>query len=292
MASSIDDPPLPPEIERYVFELTAFFYPKSVPTLLLVARRVKIWIEPQLFRVLSLYGPGRAGKMANPQLFQYPILSHLLDSRPASFFHDNVRNLQFTAAQNANVLSRFLSLCDATVNLDATCRREGSTIRPLLASLKLQHLHTVVGNLFNGSSNIDFSDPLFSNISHLASHDWTGFRAERWSGIAEMSKLTHLSFRNNYAPNSFCHDILVQCKSLKVLVIVCSSRAHLDEEINDRASLAAEGDPRLVVLLLLDDDSATDWQTGARGGEDYWRRAEAFVEKRRQSGNREGYVLS
>ncbi|KAJ7925126.1 hypothetical protein B0H13DRAFT_1976177 [Mycena leptocephala] len=166
---------------------------------------------------------------------------------------------------------------------------DGSTLLPLLGSLPLRRLYSVLVNFFR-TPIINFSHPVFSNVSHLASHDWSGCRTQTWSRIAAMPQLTHLSFRNNYAPNSLCHDILVQCKSLKVLVIVCSSHAHLDEEILNRAPLAREGDPRFVVLLVLDNELASDWQTGARGGEDYWVRAEAFVEKCRL-GNGKGYCL-
>ncbi|KAJ6587919.1 hypothetical protein B0H19DRAFT_1057215 [Mycena capillaripes] len=74
---------------------------------------------------------------------------------------------------------------------------------------------------------------------------WNGYCEETWSRITVMPHLTHLSFRISYAPNSLCHDILVECKSLKFL-------------------------------------------TTARGGEDYWMRAEASVEKRRRSGDWKG----
>ena len=40
---SLTEPRLPVELERKVFELAAHSRPKSIPTLLLVAHRVKIW---------------------------------------------------------------------------------------------------------------------------------------------------------------------------------------------------------------------------------------------------------
>jgi hypothetical protein len=39
-------PTLPTELERAIFELAAFFDPDSLPVLLLVAHRVKIWYCP------------------------------------------------------------------------------------------------------------------------------------------------------------------------------------------------------------------------------------------------------
>ncbi|KAJ7879703.1 hypothetical protein B0H13DRAFT_1571256, partial [Mycena leptocephala] len=47
-------PLLPPELERIIFELAAFVNPASMPSLLLVAPRVKIWIEPLLYETLII----------------------------------------------------------------------------------------------------------------------------------------------------------------------------------------------------------------------------------------------
>ncbi|KAF7288193.1 hypothetical protein HMN09_01418700 [Mycena chlorophos] len=45
-------PALPPELELHIFSLAAFAHPKSVPTLALVAKRVREWTEPILYRTL------------------------------------------------------------------------------------------------------------------------------------------------------------------------------------------------------------------------------------------------
>ncbi|KAK7047058.1 hypothetical protein R3P38DRAFT_3176535 [Favolaschia claudopus] len=45
-----NSPCFPPELERYIFETAALFYPHTIPRLLPVARRVLIWIEPLLYR--------------------------------------------------------------------------------------------------------------------------------------------------------------------------------------------------------------------------------------------------
>ncbi|KAJ7473692.1 hypothetical protein B0H11DRAFT_1340732 [Mycena galericulata] len=177
------DPLLPPEIEKRIFEVAALSSPKSVPALLLVARRVKIWIEPVLFHVLSLYGPGRTGKTPNCQLFQYPILSQLFESRPPSFFHDHVRHVQFTAAQTPDIICKVLSLCDATNSLSATCLAGSPTLSLLsiLGALPLKRLSTVFALLFSGQPIIDFSHALFSDLSHLSL--WTGATATLRDGL-------------------------------------------------------------------------------------------------------------
>lgn len=42
------DPMLPPELERHIFEYAAFLYPETMPHLMLVAHRVKIWFDRPL----------------------------------------------------------------------------------------------------------------------------------------------------------------------------------------------------------------------------------------------------
>ncbi|KAJ7121829.1 hypothetical protein C8R43DRAFT_1136349 [Mycena crocata] len=47
-------PVLPVELEREIFEIAAHSRPRSVPTLVLVASRVKVWVEPFLYRTIFL----------------------------------------------------------------------------------------------------------------------------------------------------------------------------------------------------------------------------------------------
>ncbi|KAF8647849.1 hypothetical protein AX16_006517 [Volvariella volvacea WC 439] len=46
------EPWFPPEIEREIFELAAMSNLRYAPTLVRVARRVRVWIEPMLYRVI------------------------------------------------------------------------------------------------------------------------------------------------------------------------------------------------------------------------------------------------
>ncbi|KAJ6521621.1 hypothetical protein DFH09DRAFT_1424685 [Mycena vulgaris] len=49
-----DSPTLPPELEQHIFELAAISRPACIPTLMLVARRVKHWVEPLLYRTVVI----------------------------------------------------------------------------------------------------------------------------------------------------------------------------------------------------------------------------------------------
>ncbi|KAJ7107396.1 hypothetical protein C8R44DRAFT_857975 [Mycena epipterygia] len=80
----------PPELEREIFETTALLYPKTIPKLLRVARRVLFWKVPLLrdletvFRVCT--GVDHLllmGNLTNPPLLQMLVAT---DMRPTSLF--------------------------------------------------------------------------------------------------------------------------------------------------------------------------------------------------------------
>ncbi|KAJ6534252.1 hypothetical protein B0H19DRAFT_1185616 [Mycena capillaripes] len=50
----LSDPRLPPELECRIFEAVALAHPTKIPQLMLVAWRVKEWVEPLLYHVIFL----------------------------------------------------------------------------------------------------------------------------------------------------------------------------------------------------------------------------------------------
>ncbi|KAJ7131271.1 hypothetical protein C8R44DRAFT_850069, partial [Mycena epipterygia] len=58
----------PPEREREIFEIAALLYPGAIPILLRVARRVLVWIEPLLYRVVYVNGHPPYSDMAHALL--------------------------------------------------------------------------------------------------------------------------------------------------------------------------------------------------------------------------------
>ncbi|KAJ6550049.1 hypothetical protein B0H19DRAFT_1160293 [Mycena capillaripes] len=65
MSTAVGDAILPPELERLIFEIAALESPKSMPALILVARRVQIWIEPLLYGVLALTPGAKTQRIQN-----------------------------------------------------------------------------------------------------------------------------------------------------------------------------------------------------------------------------------
>ncbi|KAF7377257.1 hypothetical protein MSAN_00146000 [Mycena sanguinolenta] len=97
---------LPADLERTIFEITAFAAPECIPRLVLVAWRVKIWLEPILYRTLVI-----EGKRHN----LIPFLDTLA-SKPAAFFADSTRHL-FMDDFDPSAMRAILSACSQVENL-------------------------------------------------------------------------------------------------------------------------------------------------------------------------------
>ncbi|KAJ6596089.1 hypothetical protein B0H10DRAFT_2230579 [Mycena sp. CBHHK59/15] len=222
-----------------------------MPGLLLVAHRVQIWIEPILYKVLLLYETGEARRF--PQVHS-SAPERLMNSRPASFFRTHVRDVLFVGRPNEAY--KILSVCAATVNVLFSRRFSGN-----------------LGQFFSQLPAPDFTHALFSHITHLDIAEEGS--DPTWAGLALIPTLTHLSFRLSSFPRLNSRAILDNCSSVKVLVIVWPNQAYL----NTYAPAFADVKDRRFVMLLVP-DYYVDWAIGARGGEDYWVRAEEIVQLR------------
>ncbi|KAJ7096918.1 hypothetical protein C8R44DRAFT_989174 [Mycena epipterygia] len=144
-------------------------------------------------------------------------------------------------------------------------------------------------NWFPAVSGPDFTHPLFTQITHLAVHEYAGSSWETWSGLAQMSYLTHLSFLDNVftrdSDDTVYRNALMHCKSLQVLAMHCREE-HMRQLTPHYRAVAF--DPRFVIVSIK--HPGTEWQIGARGGEDHWVRAERLVKKRR-SGETKDYAI-
>ncbi|KAJ7916985.1 hypothetical protein B0H13DRAFT_1870678 [Mycena leptocephala] len=282
------DPTFPEDLERCIFESAALFHPDCIPALLLVAHRVKIWqvpfvqfgfyvlknvvfrIEPLFYKVVTIYGPP-SRKVPKPNtIFRHsvPAFYSFMKSKPASFFPDNVRHIQLVGIPIAEIL-KALAACNATINL---------------ALFDVSSLSARRNYWLNPDSpKWDFAHPLFAQITHL---DLPGNHGEQWADwslLTSIPRLTHLSFSDDFlSGRSLFNVILEHCKSLQVLAMLFA-----DLPMYKYIALLLRGeyphypdfDPRVIFLVV--GDRQTDWEAGARGGNDYWIAAEGLVEKHR-----------
>ncbi|KAJ7458923.1 hypothetical protein FB451DRAFT_964776, partial [Mycena latifolia] len=214
-------PGLPPELEREIFEIAARNHPATIPVLVRIAKRVNVIfhhcvaqgghrIEPMLYRVLCV-----AWELGNPSRIPLAALRSAMDVKPAAFFHDHVRHLQFMGYFPVEDIIKILSVCKNTINLSLSGRsiRDARTLLPFLGVLPLQRLSATLGRLF--ATGTDFSHPLFSQITHIdvPTMPW------EVAGFALLPRLTHLSFPFPHLANFNCAHALRECRSLRVLVL-------------------------------------------------------------------------
>ncbi|KAJ6511541.1 hypothetical protein C8R47DRAFT_1207871 [Mycena vitilis] len=198
-------PFLPPDLEREIFDIVASEGMKSIPPLLRVAQRVKLWMEPLLYRVMlvregTLSDPG--GKLfakTRDALMPARAVTAAIQRLPSIFFHKHVRHL-YLDCRVYTLTTQHHRLADARLNgyavedrdaLLARCTgvldvhllniQDAPSLLACLSRVPLLRLQANLGMLFssvpevhfndNGAtmgSTIDFSRPMFQHLTHLA----------------------------------------------------------------------------------------------------------------------------
>ncbi|KAJ7136390.1 hypothetical protein C8R43DRAFT_1203406 [Mycena crocata] len=276
--STLTTPLFPAELEREIFELAAQRRPCSIPALMLVAWRVNAWVEPLLYRTIALRkDPNNSrGKVGGIPIHRREAIMDLIQTRPA-FLARSVRNLllaYFPGFDDGPIISA----CPHVENV-WTGSDNLHALLPILERLPLKHLYCSISKLFGSQRNIQFTHPIFAQITHLELFDTfhshiEDFLPEVWCNLALIPNLTHLAFDNViFLP--ICLTVLQACSSLRVLLTL------LEGTLRDQKELisALAKDPRFVKT----DCSfyMKDWQMGRHVGVDYWSRAEEFVAKRK-----------
>ncbi|KAJ7885660.1 hypothetical protein B0H14DRAFT_3856789 [Mycena olivaceomarginata] len=264
-------PVLPSDLERTILEICALALPVSIPKLMLVARRVKLWLEPLLYRTIVIFAPTIR---AYPRCSRETI-EELMRTR-AHFLHSSVRNLMIgNWDPNAETAKRILSACRRVENLylllDETCY----SALPELGARSLKRLHFNMGDLFGPSLNSapPFIHPIFSQITHLELFHPS--QNPDWSGLALLPCLTHLAF-DGLGPLASYLQILQTRASLRMLIVLLSSPSQLGADFGGHTALIS--DPRFVVMTL--QLYFADWQIGIQTKVDFWMYAADFIAQR------------
>ncbi|KAF7356353.1 hypothetical protein MVEN_00967600 [Mycena venus] len=271
-------PILPVELEKEIFQMTAYSWPLSIPRLMLVAHRVKIWVEPLLFQVIVLSRYQCLDKTFIP--YTYPIAGDDdfsgIQSQPTSVLRDSVRHLLLFRIPKT--VSEFIvSASSAVEDLWISTAEPIAFLLPFIGVLPLKRLYCDLKELFAHKAQIDFGHPLFSRLTHLELFDQNA--TDSYFDLALIPNLTHLAF-NIPGFLDMSLTLLKTCKSLRVLVLVMLRRGYLSEMIVEHEALGQlSEDPRFVQMFC--SQFVDDWKTGALTGSDYWSRAEDFITQRR-----------
>lgn len=225
-------------------------------------------------------------------ILDFPILTaelfiRTLDSRPASFFAKYVTNLRITNSMTFSQASRILSVCTGAVNI--SCWASPTTKAGLLPVIRLhpvQKLSVKLEDIMDLSPTLDFSHPLFENLTHLEIVNPPAYSLDStpsidWSGLHQLSKITHLAFgdlyydQHSYMVQVFV-DLLSNCESLNTLVLI-SSDARFSNALYREHKLH---NSRLVTLPTFHypDRYHTYWRALRQGEPDMWERADEIKE--------------
>ncbi|KAJ7744069.1 hypothetical protein DFH07DRAFT_963905 [Mycena maculata] len=266
-------PALPLEIEQEIFEWRAISDPSSITVLMRVSRRVRLWVEPYLYRVIMV------GAWPPYSIMKDDILG-VTQSKPASFYRDAVRHLYLREVQEPRFSwsPEVLQLCSRTHNLAAAGGSANPTLIPILLQMDLRRLSLSLGELFGGAERIDLKHPLFNYITHLdIFDDIPEADTQIVPHIAALPVLTHLCM-NNHVPADILRALLSDCPSLNIFVNLWHWYRTPSGRIQARNPPLR--DARFVVGVYR--DYAREWEAGARGEEpDFWTIAEDFVAQKR-----------
>ncbi|KAJ7642187.1 hypothetical protein FB45DRAFT_366137 [Roridomyces roridus] len=267
---------LPLELEREIFEQAAYTDPLCVPSLMLVAWRVKIWVEPFLYRVLMLMG-------TNWKLEQgYPFVDDRHFTRasamPTDVLKNSVRNLWLHWLPH-DAAESFISAAARVENLWVSMRfNPTDSLLHAIGSVSPKRLHTYVHDLLGLEDLLTL--PILSRVTHIEVLSVTTDKhAEIWQAFAQIRTLTHLAFAAEDSEFlDLCPSLLGACTTLRVLLYKTDSR-DFDSTENFPVLCDLREDVRFVQMCH--DNGARDWRMGALTGVEFWSRAEDFIAKRK-----------
>ncbi|KAJ7112710.1 hypothetical protein C8R44DRAFT_985098 [Mycena epipterygia] len=263
-------PAFPPELEREIFEITALLHRGTIPILLQVARRVLVWIEPLLYRVVRVR-----------DFRPYSDLAHALlratTTKTPSFLHDAVRHvfLESNTLWSPEETIIILKFCTGVVNLAITDCTDPAGILAQLAQMQLQRLACCLPSLF-AENAIDMRHPLFSSITHLDIFDTIEEGDTICPQIPAIPSLTHLGLHCEI-PWATIATLLTECPRLELLV---NRWPWYMQQAHAQAQNVPFHDMRFVIQLY--NQYINEWEADARGlRPNFWSLADDFVARKR-----------
>ncbi|KAF8647523.1 hypothetical protein AX16_006645 [Volvariella volvacea WC 439] len=301
------EPRLPQELEQIIFEMAIHNDRDStLPTLLLVARRVWFWLQQYAFETVILRQPAFYDRSKSP-------LSRPLHIPPGPQQALFVRNLLVSTEPRSNSepdwttmlpychnIQDFAVWCEIPKDVDALYLLDCAIRSPLrtVSPNGLVRLSASLNELFPGGL-ADFHHPIFQHLTHLDVFDFPSESAAEWvegNNYACIPNLRYLSVAGwdiecpVDEPLKVLRKCLEECKLLEVLVFQRSVNCQKDVKIyHTRRSNTVQEVPEDRVVLAEDRFTerggwSTNWYRGQTGGEDFWDDAEKLVRKWRDEG--------
>ncbi|KAJ7868503.1 hypothetical protein B0H13DRAFT_2558641 [Mycena leptocephala] len=248
-----------------VFEIAALSHPIDIPNLMLIAWRIKEWVEPLLYRVV-LVGSLKPHIISGFPVFTVDILLRVIESKPPGFLQNAVRHLFFDGEageqSEQSEVEAILAACNRVKNLYDNFQ----FIVNVHAIQPLRRLALPLETFLERCRR----DP--STACLLFSED-----EDVCTRLALIPHLTHISFYSAPFENTVFYAALHADTRLHCFVFFESKTVHL-EYIDEAGPLL--GDDRLVCMEQ-EEDFRANWLHGAHTGYDYWTLAEAFIAAKR-----------
>ncbi|KAJ7220592.1 hypothetical protein GGX14DRAFT_514921 [Mycena pura] len=264
-------PVFPRDLEREIFETAALLYPKKIPTLLLVAHRVLVWIEPFIYRVID------TSKDPSDAIW------HALQTKPASFFADNVRHLHLSVPHVDSTTGWTIERTDALLEvcpritsffLCGLSRWPAYAVPSILEVERMSELRRFGGHLEDliGMATIDPGRPIFRSVTHMDILDFMSLpESERriCKSLTALPALTHLCLDGN-VPVHAVQRLLQDCPHLQALVNIFNSRHFANQRMCGQVA-----DVRFAVLIVNRDfDMALP--------PSFWPHVDSFIARKRR----------
>ncbi|KAJ7239152.1 hypothetical protein C8J57DRAFT_1373088 [Mycena rebaudengoi] len=241
---SLEAPLFPLELERHIFELAAFSHCGMIPTLLRVARRVLVWIEPLLYRVVRVkVSPVGTTRHAGTTY----VTRQTFRSKPPSVFQKAIRHVVLDAVSGWPPQD-----LGEIIGLAALIPSTHPWLLPALGQIQARRLYIFLEHLFRDLT-IDLTHPMFASVTHFDVFDNVGASDDPiHSQFSLLPSLTHLCLNDDIPSH--------------VLQTVLADSIARNPPVADR---------RFVVVIW--EDYWADWERGARDGKDFWARADDFM---------------
>ncbi|KAF7367201.1 hypothetical protein MSAN_00980400 [Mycena sanguinolenta] len=262
LSSTSSDPRLPPELEQGIFEIAALARPTAISVLMLVARRVRVWVEPLLYRVVFL----KEGLMdIGLPVFTAAALEQISHNlRHVKHLFINPRSVEKTD------LEKWLVACTGITNLYAQFGCTPKILPAISGFTSVRYLTIDARTLCGG----DVPLPLFLTVTHLELLEWTSTTDSVdhiCPNLSLIPCLTHIALNGDLHTN-LSHAALCAITQLQCIVFLVAEAPFGGSPLLD--------DSRFVCI----EEGLSfynDWLNGALFGEDYWSFADAFLTARR-----------
>ncbi|TFK64267.1 hypothetical protein BDN72DRAFT_963323 [Pluteus cervinus] len=249
----------PVELERAIFEDAAHLSRHSIPTFMLVAHRVKEWMEPQLYSIVIAHQSSRCPKGYTPPIDRIESYAHHV----RHFLVYSVRNFGF------DQLIKHLTLCTNLIDVGLWVPHQDPQIFTTLSSLPLQRLSGYLSRIWPDiSTQIGGVQTPFLGLTHLELLDsditWSSIK---W--LTNLENLTHLSLQGS--PSSeLVQKIFASCNNLRLII--------------QEGQKELSGDNRVVHVSpqLTHSTYSEDWLCQARCEHAFWDIAEEMVNRRQR----------